>query len=139
MRHLQQEANRLHKALEDAGIKLDCVATDILGASGGRCSTRSRRSPRPAALAGLAQGSLRAKNSALIEAFEGVRFDAQDALVIGAILRHLDFLDAQIAAPSRRSRSTSPPRATKGPSALLSWRSGLRARWTGSSSGLRRC
>ena len=30
----QREANRLHKALEDTGIKLDCVATDILGASG---------------------------------------------------------------------------------------------------------
>ena len=28
------EANRLHKALEDTGIKLDCVATDILGKSG---------------------------------------------------------------------------------------------------------
>lgn len=26
-----REANRLHKALEDTGIKLDCVATDILG------------------------------------------------------------------------------------------------------------
>jgi transposase len=30
----QREANRLHKILEDTGIKLDCVATDILGASG---------------------------------------------------------------------------------------------------------
>ena len=30
----QREANRLHKALEDAGIKLDCVASDILGVSG---------------------------------------------------------------------------------------------------------
>ena len=30
----QREANRLHKALEDTGIKLDCVAIDILGASG---------------------------------------------------------------------------------------------------------
>ena len=29
-----REANRLHKALEDTGIKLDCVATDILGMSG---------------------------------------------------------------------------------------------------------
>jgi hypothetical protein len=27
----QGEANQLRKALEDAGIKLDCVATDILG------------------------------------------------------------------------------------------------------------
>ena len=30
----QQEANRLHKVLEDAGIKLACVATDVLGVSG---------------------------------------------------------------------------------------------------------
>jgi len=30
----QREANRLRKALEDTGIKLDCVATDILGVSG---------------------------------------------------------------------------------------------------------
>ena len=30
----QREANRLHKALEPSGIKLDCVATDILGKSG---------------------------------------------------------------------------------------------------------
>src|SRR5204863_141307 len=30
----QRETNRLHRALEDTGIKLDCVATDILGRSG---------------------------------------------------------------------------------------------------------
>jgi hypothetical protein len=30
----QREANRLHKALEDTNIKLDCVASDILGVSG---------------------------------------------------------------------------------------------------------
>src|SRR6202008_953715 len=29
-----QEANRLHKVLEDAGVKLACVATDVLGVSG---------------------------------------------------------------------------------------------------------
>jgi hypothetical protein len=28
------EANRLHRALEDTGIKFDCVASDILGACG---------------------------------------------------------------------------------------------------------
>lgn len=28
-----REASRLHEALEDTGIKLDCVATDILGQS----------------------------------------------------------------------------------------------------------
>ncbi len=30
----QREANRLHKALQDTNIKLDCVASDILGVSG---------------------------------------------------------------------------------------------------------
>src|SRR5215208_6105229 len=30
----QREAGRLHKLIEDTGIKLDCVASDILGKSG---------------------------------------------------------------------------------------------------------
>ena len=34
VRERAQEANRLHKALENTGIKLDCVATDIFGVSG---------------------------------------------------------------------------------------------------------
>ena len=92
----QREANRLHKALEDTGIKLDCVATDILGVSGramldGLCSGTTD----PEVLADLAKGKLRKKIPALREALEG-RFDAQHALLIGAILAHLDFLDEQI-------------------------------------------
>ena len=44
-----REANRLHKALEDTGIKLDCVATDILGKSGPADARRARgRHDRPA-------------------------------------------------------------------------------------------
>jgi len=39
----QREANRLHKALEDTDIKLDCVATDILGK---RRRKRSAGGPR---------------------------------------------------------------------------------------------
>ena len=49
----------------------------------------------PEVLADLAQGKLRAKIPALKEALEG-RFEAHHALVIGAILTHLDFLDEQI-------------------------------------------
>jgi transposase len=41
----QREANRLHKALEDTGIKLDCVATDISASPAARCSTRWSRGP----------------------------------------------------------------------------------------------
>jgi len=49
----------------------------------------------PEVLAELAKGRLRAKLPALREALEG-RFDAQHALLIGAILAHLDFHDEQI-------------------------------------------
>jgi transposase len=46
-------------------------------------------------LAELARGKLRKKIPALREALEG-RFEALHALLIGAILAHLDFLDEQI-------------------------------------------
>jgi hypothetical protein len=49
----------------------------------------------PDVLADLARGKLRAKLPALRQALAG-RFEAHHALVIGAILAHLDFLDEQI-------------------------------------------
>jgi transposase len=94
-----QEVNRLHKALEDTGIKLDCVATDILGVSGRSMLDALLTGERdPKVLAGMAKGRLRVKHSGLVEAFEGIRFSSQHALLIGGILRHIDFLDAEIAA-----------------------------------------
>jgi transposase len=92
-----REANRLHKALEDTGIKLDCVATDILGKSGrAMLDALVEGTTDPEILAQLAKGRLRAKIPALKEALEG-RFDHLHAVWIGAILAHLDFLDQQIA------------------------------------------
>jgi transposase len=92
----QREANRLHKALEDTGIKLDCVASDILGASGrAMLDALVAGTTDPDVLADLAKGKLRAKLPALRHALQG-RFEAHHALVIGAILAHLDFLDEQI-------------------------------------------
>ena len=92
----QREANRLHKALEDTGIKLDCVASDILGVSGrAMLDALTRGTTDPSVLADLARGRLRAKIPALREALEG-RFEPVHALLIGAILAHLDFLDEQI-------------------------------------------
>jgi len=92
----QREANRLHKVLEDTGIKLDCVATDILGVSGrAMLDALVAGTTDPEVLADLARGRLRAKLPALREALEG-RFDARHALLVGAILAHLDFLDEQI-------------------------------------------
>jgi transposase len=92
----QREANRLHKALEDTGIKLDCVATDILGVSGRAMLDALVAGTTDAeVLADLARGRLRKKIPALREALEG-RFDSLHALLIGSILAHLDFLDEQI-------------------------------------------
>ncbi len=92
----QREANRLHKALEDTGIKLDCVASDILGVSGrAMLDALVSGTADPDVLAELARGRLRSKTPALREALEG-RFEPVHALLIGAILAHLDFLDEQI-------------------------------------------
>jgi transposase len=91
-----REANRLHKALEDTGIKLDCVATDILGVSGrAMLAALIEGTTDPEVLADLARGRLRSKLPALKEALEG-RFDRIHGVWIGAILAHVDFLDEQI-------------------------------------------
>jgi transposase len=92
----QREANRLHKILEDTGIKLDCVATNILGASGrAMLDALVAGTTDPALLADLAKGKLRRKLPALREALEG-RFDTEHGIVVSAILAHIDFLDEQI-------------------------------------------
>jgi len=92
-----REANRLHKVLEDTGIKLDCVVSDILGVSGRlMLDALVAGTTDPEVLADLARGRLRAKLPALREALEG-RFDRLHAVWVGAILAHLDFLDEQIA------------------------------------------
>lgn len=99
VRERAQEVNWLHKTLEDTGIKLDCVATDILGVSGRLMLDALLAGHRdPGQLAALARGRLKVKHAALVEAFEGCRFGSQKGLLIGGILRHIDFLDAEITA-----------------------------------------
>jgi transposase len=92
----QREAQRLHTALEDTNIRLDCVATDLLGKSARAVlDALVHGTTDPEILADLAEGRPRQKLPALREALEG-RFNALHALLIGAILAHLDFLDEQI-------------------------------------------
>jgi transposase len=92
----QREANRLHKILEDTGIKLDCVATDILGVSGrAMLDAIVSGTTDPNVLAELARGQLRKKIPALREALVG-RFADEHALIVGQILAHIDFLDEAI-------------------------------------------
>ena len=57
----KRKAQRLHKALEDTGIKLDCVATNILGKSGrAMLDALVAGTTDPEVLAELAKGKLRA-------------------------------------------------------------------------------
>ena len=92
-----REANRLHKVLEDAGIKLATVATDVLGVSGrAMLAALVGGTTDPAVLAELARGRLRAKLPALRQALTG-RFRARHAFLIAQILAHLDYLEETIA------------------------------------------
>ena len=91
-----REAGRLHKLLEDTGIKLDCVASDILGASGrAMLDALVSGTTDPEVLVDLAKGRMRKKIPALREALEG-RFDTEHALIVSQILAHIDFLDEGI-------------------------------------------
>jgi transposase len=97
-----REANRLHKVLEDTGIKLASVATDILGVSGrAMLEALVRGTTDPAGLAELARGRLRAKLPALRQALAG-RFRPHHAFLVSQLLAHLDYLDEAISTLSAR-------------------------------------
>jgi transposase len=97
IRDRQREANRLHKIMQDTGIKLDSVASELLGVSGRAMLDALVAGTRdPEVLADLARGQLRRKLPALREALRG-RFDPKHALIVGQILAHIDFLDEAIA------------------------------------------
>ena len=91
------ECQRIQKTLEDAGIKLDSVAADVLGVSGRAMLTALINGERdPEALAELAKGRLRAKLPQLRQALRG-RFRAHHAVLIRLALEHLEQLEGSIA------------------------------------------
>ena len=91
-----REAQRLDKVLQDAGVKLSSVASDILGKSGRDMLEALVAGTRdPEVLAELARGALRKKIPELRLALEG-RFSTHHALIVGQILAKLDFLDEAI-------------------------------------------
>jgi len=89
-------ANRVHKILEDANIKLGSVATDVLGVSGRRMiqailagETDSRK------MADLAKGRLRNKREALEGALEGHVTD-HHRFMLRTLWNHLQYLEGLI-------------------------------------------
>src|SRR5262249_41871875 len=91
------ECQRIHKTLEDAGIKLDSVASDVLGVSGRAMLHALVAGERdPEVLAELSKGRLRKKIPELRQALRG-RFREHHALLIGLCLDHTAHLEAAVA------------------------------------------
>ena len=95
-------ANRIHKTLEDANIKLGAVASDVLGVSG-RDMLRSLivGKETPAEMAQLARMSLKQKIPQLTLALEG-RVTEHHRFMLQMLLEHLNHLEEQIAQFDRR-------------------------------------
>ncbi len=91
-----REAQRLEKTLQDAGIKLSSVASDVLGVSG-RAIVQAlvQGTHDPEVLASLARGALRRKLPELSEALEA-HFGPHHALIASEIIAHIDYLDEAI-------------------------------------------
>jgi transposase len=91
------EKQRAEKLLEDAQIKLSVVATDIFGVSGRAMMAAMVAGERnPKVLAQLARARMRAKITALEEAFTG-HFTDHHAFLLGKMLARVDGINADIA------------------------------------------
>jgi transposase len=88
-------ANRIHKLLEDANIKLGAVASDVLGKSG-RAMLAAMLRGRDGAdeLADLAKGKLRKKLAELRLALDG-HVTEHHRYVLGRLLSHVGYLERQ--------------------------------------------
>ena len=92
------EQQRAQKILEDAGIKLDSVASDIFGVSGRAMLEALIRGERdPQVLAELAKGKLRNKIPMLREALRG-RFRDHHAVMLRLVFDHVTHLETTISA-----------------------------------------
>jgi transposase len=91
-----RNVQRLHDVLEDAGVMLTQVVTDITGRTGRRIMQALVAGERDGrVLAGLAAGSLQRKRDALAEVLPG-RFNKHHAIMVAMMLRHIDELDGDI-------------------------------------------
>jgi EmrB/QacA subfamily drug resistance transporter len=107
-----RDVNRLHKASEDAGIKLDCVAADIMGKSGRSSGPVRGRSatvtwPQAGPPGGCPTLTAEVIDRALCGWQLGVMntnahnpWNALPALLAGAVMVVLDFFIVNVALPS---------------------------------------
>jgi transposase len=103
-RERTREVQRLEKLLEDAGIKLSSVASDITGVSGRlmlQALIDSQGGIDPAAVADLARRRLRSKIPLLVEALNG-RFTGHHAFMAQLFLDRIDAHTHDIATVAAR-------------------------------------
>ena len=107
-----RETQRLHKVLEDAGVKLSSVASSVLTKSGREMIEALIAGQRdPAVLAEMAKGRMRSKIPELRDALAG-RFNEHHALLCRAMLARVDQADATITElTSRIERLQNPDQA----------------------------
>jgi transposase len=99
---LGREKNRVEKLLEDAGVKVSVVASDIFGVSGRAMMAALIAGERdPFVLAGMARTAMRKKIPELRQAFE-CRFNEHHEFLLSRMLAHVDRLDADIRAVEDR-------------------------------------
>ncbi|MBN2980450.1 MULTISPECIES: IS110 family transposase [Cohnella] len=91
-----REVSRIQKVLEGANIKLSSVASNVLGKSGrAMIEAMIAGETDPEALSDLAKRKLRSKKADLKRALNGLMGPHQK-LMLGAQLRHVDYLDEEI-------------------------------------------
>src|SRR5450755_4312760 len=103
-----REVQRVEKTLQDAGIKLSSVASEVLGVSARRMLDALISGTHDPEILDLAKGALRKKIPALREALQG-RFTGHHALLVGQMLAQIDFLDETIATLSARVEELTRP------------------------------
>jgi transposase len=93
-----QVRNRIQKLLEGVNLKLASVVSDVAGVTGRAIlSALARGETDKEVLAGLASGSLQHKREELMRGLDGAMGQHQ-RLLLGSLLRQMDFLDGEIAA-----------------------------------------
>jgi transposase len=92
---LAGEKNRLHKLLDDAGIRLGGIVADINGVCARKMVEGLIAGGTPQQLCVLGKGKLKASPELLQAAMEG-ELSARHRLVLHAVLDHVGFLERQL-------------------------------------------
>lgn len=108
-REMTSVANRIHKVLEDANIKLGLVATDILGVSGRKIiDALIQGETNVEKMANLACRRMKGKIPALQLALQG-KVTEHHRFMLNMLMNHISYLQTQMEAFSKRIEEVAGP------------------------------